>query len=136
MVAAPGRGMGSMVNLFQRGAAATERIFEILDVEPEIADRPAPGVPAVLAGAIRVDDLSYVYPGASPAGALPAGAEHAADSTMIMLRVTQRVASVLIVTLASLCRDHRLTGEHQTMGQWSPETGSGYAAPALPTRAP
>ncbi len=65
MVLWPVREAGNMVNLFQRGAAACTRLFEILDSEPEIADRPLPGAPEKLAGAIEVRDLSYRYPRAA-----------------------------------------------------------------------
>lgn len=65
MVMWPVREAGNMVNLCQRGAAACTRIWEILDHEPEIADRPIPSAPEALSGRIEVRDLSYRYPGAS-----------------------------------------------------------------------
>ncbi len=65
MVLWPVREAGNMVNLFQRGAAAATRLLEILDTEPEIADRPRTGAPEKLAGAITVEGLSYRYPGAA-----------------------------------------------------------------------
>lgn len=64
MVLAPVREMGSMVNLFQRGAAAARRIFSVLDSEPEIVDRPAASAPRALRGAIELRDVHYRYPGA------------------------------------------------------------------------
>ena len=65
MVLWPVREAGNMVNLFQRGAAAATRLFEVLDTEPEIADQPIPGAPEKLSGAIRVEGLSYRHPGAA-----------------------------------------------------------------------
>jgi ATP-binding cassette, subfamily B, multidrug efflux pump len=64
----PVREAGPVVQLFQRAAAATDRLFEVLDCAPEIADaadaRPLPA----LRGEIELRDLSYRYPGAaSPA---------------------------------------------------------------------
>ncbi len=69
MVLWPVRQAGSMINLFQRGAAGTARLFELLDSVPEIEDRPLPSTPAQIRGGIEFRDLSYSYPGA-PAPAL------------------------------------------------------------------
>jgi ABC-type multidrug transport system fused ATPase/permease subunit len=52
MVLWPVREAGNLVNLFQRGFAGCDRLFELLDAEPEIADQPEPGAPVALAGAI------------------------------------------------------------------------------------
>ena len=61
----PVREAGPTVQLFQRSAAATDRLFELLDSAPEITDaagaRPLPA----LRGEIELRDLSYRYPGAS-----------------------------------------------------------------------
>jgi ATP-binding cassette subfamily B protein len=65
MVLWPVREAGNMVNLVQRGAASTERLFEILDHEPEIEDRPAADAPDHLEGAITLRDVSYAYPDSS-----------------------------------------------------------------------
>lgn len=61
----PVREAGNMVNLVQRGAAATTRLFDILDHEPEIEDRPAARAPDRLRGGIRLRDLCFRYPGAA-----------------------------------------------------------------------
>jgi ATP-binding cassette subfamily B protein len=61
----PVREAGNLVNLFQRGFAGCDRLFELLDSEPEIADAPAPGAPAALAGAIELDGVAFRYPGAA-----------------------------------------------------------------------
>lgn len=64
MVLWPVREAGNMVNLVQRGASATTRLFDILEHEPEITDRPAPHAPERLRGAISLRGLSYTYEGA------------------------------------------------------------------------
>jgi ATP-binding cassette subfamily B protein len=60
----PVREAGSMVNLVQRGAASASRLFEILDAEPEIEDRPVPDAPRRLGGAITLRGVSHSYEGA------------------------------------------------------------------------
>jgi ATP-binding cassette subfamily B protein len=64
MLLSPIRELGNMVNLFQRGAAATSRIFEILDHEPEIQELPGAVAPVDLAGGLEIRNLTYSYPGA------------------------------------------------------------------------
>ncbi len=64
MVVWPVREAGNMVNLVQRGAASTARLFEILDYEPEIADRPVADSPDQLGGAIAIRNISHTYEGA------------------------------------------------------------------------
>ena len=61
----PVREAGNLVNLFQRGFAGCDRLFELLDAEPEIADPPAPGAPSALTGAIELRHVSCRYPGAT-----------------------------------------------------------------------
>jgi ATP-binding cassette subfamily B protein len=61
----PVREAGAMINLFQRGAAGVERLFELLDHAPEIADAPGSAAPGELHGAIELRGLHYRYPGAS-----------------------------------------------------------------------
>jgi ATP-binding cassette subfamily B protein len=61
----PVREAGAMINLFQRGAAGVERLFELLDHPPEIADAPASAAPGELHGAIELRGLHYRHPGAA-----------------------------------------------------------------------
>jgi ATP-binding cassette subfamily B protein len=63
MILWPVREMGNMVNMFQRGAAATSRLFEVLEHAPEIQDAPTVPSPVAMRGAIKIRDLSYAYPG-------------------------------------------------------------------------
>jgi ATP-binding cassette subfamily B multidrug efflux pump len=65
MVLWPVREAGNMVNLVQRGAAATTRLFEVLDHEPEIEDRPAADAPERLEGRITLHGTTYTYDGAT-----------------------------------------------------------------------
>ncbi|HEY5645821.1 MAG TPA: ABC transporter ATP-binding protein, partial [Pseudomonadales bacterium] len=58
----PVREAGSLVTQWQRGASGTARLFEILDYEPEIEDRPSNEFPD-LSGAIAVRDLCFRYEG-------------------------------------------------------------------------
>jgi ATP-binding cassette subfamily B protein len=62
MVLWPVREAGNMINLFQRGAAGCDRVFELLDSEPEIADRPRARAPAAVRGALELRDVGYSYP--------------------------------------------------------------------------
>ena len=61
MVVQPFRVAGFMVNLFQRAAVASDRLFEVLNLEPEIGDRPGAGVPPRIRGAIEARNLSFRY---------------------------------------------------------------------------
>ncbi len=63
MVVQPFRVAGFIVNLFQRAAVASDRLFEVMDLEPEISDAPSGETPATIAGDIRIQGLSYAYPG-------------------------------------------------------------------------
>ncbi|MGE0625027.1 MAG: ABC transporter ATP-binding protein [Pseudomonadales bacterium] len=58
----PVREAGALVTQWQRGASGTARLFEILDYEPEIEDRPSNEFPD-LTGRIAVRDLCYRYEG-------------------------------------------------------------------------
>ncbi len=62
MVVQPFRVAGFIVNLFQRAAVASDRLFEVMDLEPEIPDRPSGGAPEFIAGNIEIKHLSYTYP--------------------------------------------------------------------------
>lgn len=63
MAVAPFRVAGFIVNLFQRAAVASERLFEIVSLKPEIADQPSGHAPAQIRGAIEFRHLSWQYPG-------------------------------------------------------------------------
>jgi len=61
MVVQPFRVAGFIVNLFQRAAVASDRLFEVFDLAPEIDDRPTGATPAQIRGAIEFRHLSFAY---------------------------------------------------------------------------
>ncbi len=63
MVVQPFRVAGFIVNLFQRAAVASDRLHEVMDLEPEISDAPSGSTPAQIQGDIVIRHLSYRYPG-------------------------------------------------------------------------
>ena len=65
MVLWPVREIGSLVTLWQRGASGTQRLFEILDATPEIADQPSTSAPSQIQGALQIAGLNYRYAGAT-----------------------------------------------------------------------
>ncbi|MBV1904957.1 MAG: ABC transporter ATP-binding protein/permease [Pseudomonadales bacterium] len=65
MVIQPFRVAGFMVNLFQRAAIASNRLFEIFDLPPEIKDQPTGLSPDKILGQIDFRNLSYRYPDSS-----------------------------------------------------------------------
>ena len=69
MVAASVGALASLSGALQRAAGATDRIFEILRTEPEIADPVAPvalphgtGAAGEKLGAVRFDNVQFAYP--------------------------------------------------------------------------
>ena len=56
----PVREAGSLVTQWQRGASGTQRVFEVLDYEPEIQDRANANFPN-LTGKISIRNLYYQY---------------------------------------------------------------------------
>jgi len=62
MVLWPVRDAGNMLTLWQRGATGAQRLFEVLDTEPEIVDQCSEDVPDQLSGEMEIQGLSYKYP--------------------------------------------------------------------------
>lgn len=60
MVLWPVREAGTIVTQWQRGASSVERLFEVLEREPEIVDRPSESFPE-MTGRISLRDVSYQY---------------------------------------------------------------------------
>lgn len=60
MVLWPVREAGTIITQWQRGASACQRLFEILDHEPEIQDHPSEAYPEV-SGRIAFDHVFYAY---------------------------------------------------------------------------
>ncbi len=67
MVVQPFRVAGFIVNLFQRAAVASDRLFEVFDLAPEIDDAPTGDTPAQVRGAIEFRHLSFAYAAREPA---------------------------------------------------------------------
>ena len=60
----PVRQLGMMVNAFARSSMSGGRLFEVLDREPEIADRPGARDLAISDAVLRFANVSFAYPGA------------------------------------------------------------------------
>jgi ATP-binding cassette subfamily B protein len=61
MLQPPFRMLGMMIMMGQRAAASAQRIYEILDTRPEVADETEP-VDIRLRGDIRFEDVDFAYP--------------------------------------------------------------------------
>jgi len=62
MLLMPVRDAGNIVTMYQRGVTGAKRLYEILDAEPEIIDRPTYRTPHTISGRIEFKDLSFAYP--------------------------------------------------------------------------
>ena len=88
MVVQPFRVAGFVISLFQRAAVASDRLFEVLSLSPEIEDRPSGRAPASIRGDIHIRDLSFSYPGTdTPALSSIHLAIHSGERISIMGRV-------------------------------------------------
>ncbi len=61
MMAMPVRMMGFMVNMFSRAHAAGQRIFDVLDEESPVQERPGAGPLDDISGQVKFDDVSMSY---------------------------------------------------------------------------
>ncbi|MER7579986.1 ABC transporter ATP-binding protein [Kitasatospora sp. NPDC097691] len=64
----PIRGISRLSNGFYSASAAAERIIELLDQRPQVADPPAPLRPARIRGAVAFDRVWFRYPGTTRVG--------------------------------------------------------------------
>jgi ATP-binding cassette, subfamily B, multidrug efflux pump len=62
----PVRQLGLMVNAFARAAMSGDRLFEVLDREPDITDRPGASDLVVTDAVLRFENVSFRYPGEGP----------------------------------------------------------------------
>jgi ATP-binding cassette subfamily B protein len=62
MVASPIRNLGWVINSFARAIASGDRIFEIIDTRPAVANSPNAYPLNVTAGRVTFDDVSFTYP--------------------------------------------------------------------------
>jgi ATP-binding cassette subfamily B protein/subfamily B ATP-binding cassette protein MsbA len=57
----PSRKMSEVINTFQRGIAAADRVYAVLDKEPTIVDPPRPKVVSSAKPELRFDGVSFHY---------------------------------------------------------------------------
>jgi ABC-type multidrug transport system fused ATPase/permease subunit len=63
----PIQSLSQLYTTYQAGMAALDKIFELLDEEPDIADRPGAVELPRLRGGIEFDDVTFSYGGDAPA---------------------------------------------------------------------
>lgn len=63
MLTWPMMAIGHVINMIQRGTASMKRLNEILDVEPDIKDINVDGSIETISGDIKINDLTFAYPG-------------------------------------------------------------------------
>ena len=69
-IARSGGGAGRLYTSIQSAAGASDRLFELLDTEPEIADAPgARALPAPVRGALALDHVTFRYDPSGDEGA-------------------------------------------------------------------
>jgi ABC-type multidrug transport system fused ATPase/permease subunit len=57
----PLQNLGMIVNVIARAIASGERIYDIMDVKPEIVSRPGALTPAQMEGHVRFEKVSFAY---------------------------------------------------------------------------
>jgi ATP-binding cassette subfamily B multidrug efflux pump len=61
MVVQPFRVAGFIISMFQRAGVASDRLFEVLSLAPEITDAPTDQAPQQIKGNIEIRDLTFTY---------------------------------------------------------------------------
>jgi ATP-binding cassette subfamily B multidrug efflux pump len=61
MVVQPFRVAGFIISMFQRAGVASDRLFEVLSLAPEITDAPTDQAPQQIKGDIEIRDLTFTY---------------------------------------------------------------------------
>jgi ABC-type multidrug transport system fused ATPase/permease subunit len=62
----PVRKMSAMTSRIAKATASGERLLEILDIQPDITDRPGNDLPHSARGQIALEEVTFSYPGHSP----------------------------------------------------------------------
>ena len=57
----PVRQLGMMVNAFARASSSGQRLFEVLDQEPDVANKPGAPPLTLTRGVLRFEDVSFSY---------------------------------------------------------------------------
>jgi ABC-type multidrug transport system fused ATPase/permease subunit len=63
MLLRPIRQTGMMLNVVMKSLAAAERVFEVLDTEPDVRDAPGAYPLPPIEGRVRFEDVSFAYDG-------------------------------------------------------------------------
>ena len=63
MLLRPIRQTGMMLNVVMKSMAAAERVFEVLDTEPDVQDAPGAYPLPPIDGGVRFEDVSFAYDG-------------------------------------------------------------------------
>lgn len=59
----PVRMLGWLVNMYNQATAATQRVFEVLDTQPDVRDLPGAKPLPPIGGHVRFEDVSFGYDG-------------------------------------------------------------------------
>lgn len=60
--------LSQLYTTYQQGMAAIDKIFELLETEPEVVDHSHAVIPESMRGEVKIEDVSFAYePGAAPA---------------------------------------------------------------------
>jgi subfamily B ATP-binding cassette protein MsbA len=99
LAAQPIRGIGNLAARLNEGLAALERVYDVLDEVPVVADRPGAAALAVARGEISFEHVSFAYaaparPAAAAPDNLPARVAHAVVDLSLTVPGGQTVALV------------------------------------------
>lgn len=61
------RALGTLNSVAQEGGAAADRVFEIIEAKPVMADRPGAGHFGKVSGDVSFEDVAFSYPDGTPA---------------------------------------------------------------------
>lgn len=85
MAAQPIRALGSLSTKVQEGLAAAERVYELIDEQPTIVDRPGARALTTTAGSIHFENVSFSYDGITGIEALSGITLDVAGGTTVAL---------------------------------------------------
>ncbi len=94
--------LGWVINLVQRGTASLGRMRAVLEAEPEIRDEPPLWEPDEVAGAVRLEHLSFSYKPGLPPALADISLDIAAGTTVAVVGRTGSGKSTLLSLLPRL----------------------------------